>query len=100
MASPKPIPSYTRIGMRVTAVLLVVLGVFLARNCSRSVYYGLTTPENELDSLFQRGYEEGLRQGRGESTGGSGYESGNPGLENAYQKGFRKGWDEGRSNRQ
>lgn len=90
------IPLYTKVGFRVTAVLMLVIAFFLIRNCSSSVYYGSVTPQ----SAIQEAYELGTRQGKTQASGNMPprpYAEKNPILRKAYQKGFRAGWDTARN---
>lgn len=91
------IPLYTKVGIRVTAVLMLVISIFLIRNCTTSVYFGATTPEVNISEA----YEKGVADGRAEASGMQvqPFEEENPALKKAYQKGFRTGWDEARKNR-
>lgn len=86
------IPLYTKIGIRVTAVLMLVIGFFLIRNCSSSVYYGAKTPETTISDAYNRGVADGRAQASGKNTQEPFVEK-NPALKNAYQRGFRAGWD-------
>ena len=97
-AKKSEIPLYTKIGFRVTAVLMLLIGLFLIRNCTSSVYYGTATPP----AAVQEAYELGLRHGKAQAAGdmpATPYDEKNPMLKKAYQKGFRTGWDAVRNSR-
>ena len=91
------IPLYTKVGIRVTVVLMLIIGFLLIRNCSSSVYYGASTPTIAI----QDAYDLGIRHGRTQALGKppeNPYAEENPVLQKAYQKGFRAGWDAARNN--
>lgn len=90
------IPRYTKIGIRVTAALMLLIAAFLIKNCATSIYYGSTTPEQAIETVYNKGIEDGMRQGSGGAR--STWHSDNPILKKDYQKGFRKGWDAVRQN--
>ncbi|MCK5341499.1 MAG: hypothetical protein KAJ60_10510 [Desulfobulbaceae bacterium] len=48
MVEKKEIPLYTKIGFRVTVVVLLVLTIFLVQRCVDSVRYGTGTVEMEV----------------------------------------------------
>lgn len=91
------IPLYTKVGIKVTVVLMLIIGFMLIRNCSSSVYYGASTPAIAIRDA----YELGVRHGRTQALGNppqAPYAEQNPVLQKAYQKGFRAGWDTARNN--
>lgn len=91
------IPLYTKIGIRVTGVLLLAIGIFLIRNCTSSVYYGFLTPEAMISDAYDKGVADGRLQASGKQLQQP-FREDNPALKSAYQKGFRAGWDEVRKN--
>ena len=96
-AKKTDIPLYTKVGIRVTTVLVLLIVFFLIRNCTSSVYYGKTTGP----AAIQEAYELGVRQGRDQALGNrpaNPHDDQNPILRKAYQKGFRSGWDAVRNN--
>lgn len=91
-AKETDIPLYTKIGFRVTAVVLLIIAFFLIRDCSSAIYYGTVTPQ----ATIRQAYELGERQGKMKALDNkptSPYPEKNPILRKAYQKGFRAGWD-------
>ena len=90
------IPLYTKIGIRITGVLLVVITIFLIRNCTSSVYFGATTPEVTISEAYEKGVADGRAQASGKLVQPA-FREDNPVLKNAYQKGFRAGWDAARN---
>ena len=95
MVEKKEIPLYTKIGFRVTVVILLVLTIFLVQRCVDSVRYGTGTAEMEVLEQYQRGYAAGIRQG-GMGLPEESVEFENPLLKKAYLRGFREGWDSAR----
>jgi hypothetical protein len=90
------IPLYTKIGIRVTVVLMLVIGFLLIRNCSSSVYYSVTTPATTISDAYEKGVADGRVQAAGKTLPHPFVEK-NPALKKAYQRGFRAGWDAERS---
>lgn len=86
------IPTYTKVGIRVTVVLMILIAGALFKNCASSIYYGTITERAEIDQYFRLGFREGAEQAR---RGGSAtvLEHENPLLVKSYQRGFRDGWD-------
>jgi hypothetical protein len=93
MSENRPIPLYTKIGGRITIVLLLLLGFMLLRNCMGSVYYGTTTNQEEIQRYYDRGYMQGRRQAPDEQESDVTAATDNPLLRKAYRRGFRAGWD-------
>jgi len=91
------IPLYTKVGIRVTAVLMVLIAFFLIRNCSSSVYYGTATGPAAIRQAYDLGEQQGTAQALGNKPSDP-YTNRNPILQKAYQKGFRTGWDAARNN--
>ncbi len=93
--SASEIPGYTRIGIKVTTVIILLLTVFLVRNCARSIFYGTATDSDAISNAYRLGYRAGLAQvyGSGELPPCT---LENPLLVKNCQKGFRDGWDAGR----
>ncbi len=96
MTNGRELPTYTKIGFRITIVLLLVIGAFLLRNCAKAIHYGTTTPEQTVEAMFERGYEDGRRKAAGQEAPPP-YEGDNLILKKAYRRGFRAGWDAGRA---
>jgi hypothetical protein len=93
MSENRPIPLYTKIGGRITILLLLLLGFMLLRNCVASIYYGTTTNQEEIQRYYERGYAQGNRQTPDEQTPDATAATDNPLLRKAYRRGFRAGWD-------
>lgn len=89
------IPAYTRIGIKVTAVLMLVLVVMLLKNCIGSIHYGVSTDDDEIQHYYQMGYDDGFQQAQGNEPGKV-FQNDNPLLKKTYNRGFRTGWDSAR----
>jgi len=98
VVTKKAIPTYTKVGIRVTVILMLLLTFFLLKNCSQSIFYGITTDSKTIDAIYHKGFTEG--KDKATNTGNpSPYEGDNLALKKAYQKGFREGWDSVRQSR-
>ena len=51
MVKDKRIPLYTKIGIRVTIILMIVLSFMLLKNCIGSIHYGTTTSQDEIQPI-------------------------------------------------
>lgn len=92
MKMSKEIPLYTRIGTKITTILLVLLGFMIIKNCAGSIYYGLSTDSDTQEHYYNLGRANGGREARGmKQTPAPAFD--NPVLEKAYNKGFQVGWD-------
>lgn len=91
MSKENEIPLYTRIGSKVTIILLLILTAIILKNCIGAFIYGTITDREAITHYYELGYADGSRQ-----AGGSAVEEprlDNPLLKKAYRQGFRKGWD-------
>jgi hypothetical protein len=85
------IPLYTKIGSRITTILLLLLSFMILKNCIGSVRYGITTSQEEINRYYDQGYMHGSRQhAEGDPDDAV---NDNPLLKKAYRRGFRAGWD-------
>lgn len=88
------VPLHTRIGIKVTTVVLVVLTAIILRNCAGAVHYGTVTDQEMIRQYYQLGYDSGARQAAaGVDPAQTEPALDNPLLKKAYGQGFRKGWD-------
>lgn len=92
MAKENRIPLYTKIGIRVTIVLMVILAFMLLKNCIGSLHYGTTTSQDEIQHYYDKGYRDGNEQAAGPADHHDPVLD-NPLLKKAYRQGFRNGWD-------
>jgi len=93
------IPLYTKWGIRVTGVILLLITVMIIKNCMGSFIYGISTEQEEQKVYYELGYSHGVRkaQGMGEPAEP---ETENPLLRKLYHKGYRDGWDSIQSRKQ
>lgn len=94
MAAIRKLPLHTRIGGRITLVLILVIGFMLMRNCAGSIFYGTRTEQADIDSWYQQGVDDGKVQAGRDSTEFDQPQTDNPLLLKTYRKGFRDGWDQ------
>lgn len=92
MSENRPIPLYTKIGGRITILLLLLLAFMLVKNCAGSIHYGTTTSQQEIRRYYDMGYAQGNRQTPEQATEAA-PTTDNPLLQKAYRRGFRAGWD-------
>ncbi len=92
MAKEKKIPLYTSVGIKVTAILMLLLGLMILKNCVSSIIYGTSTDERAIQQYYEMGYTAGEKQARNEGTGEK-LLIDNPLLKKSYHRGFREGWD-------
>lgn len=92
MKMSKDIPLYTRTGTKVTAILLILFGFMIIKNCAGSIYYGAKTDPETQQHYYARGFTNGsqVAQGLAQTPVPTFV---NPVLEKAYNKGFQVGWD-------
>ena len=90
----REIPTYTKIGFRLTLALLLIISIFLLRNCVQAVRDGASTPAPTVEQMYDQGFEDGRRKALGLAPG-TPYEGDNLVLHKAYRRGFRAGWDAG-----
>ena len=95
MVKDNRIPLYTKIGIRVTIVLMVILAFMLLKNCIGSIHYGTTTSQEEIQRYYDMGYKDGTEQAP-EPTVRDEPVLDNPLLKKAYRRGFRAAWDANR----
>jgi len=92
MARDNRIPLYTKIGIRVTIVLMVILAFMLLKNCIESIHFGTTTSQDEIQRYYNMGYKDGTERAI-EPIDRAEPDLDNPLLKKAYRQGFRAGWD-------
>lgn len=91
MSDNRPIPLYTKIGGRITIILLLLLSFMLLKNCIGSIRYGTTTSQEEINQYYNKGFLDGSIQD--DDEGIEEVTNENPLLKKAYRRGFRVGWD-------
>lgn len=91
----KRIPLYSKAGWITAWLFIIVIIVIAMRGCIGAVYFSRTTDPANIQRYFALGLKngrEGLRVELPEAA------TENPLLCNAYNKGFREGWDEATTN--
>jgi len=92
-STEKPeIPLHTKWGIRVTAVIILLITVMIIKNCMGSFMYGVSTEEQQQKEYYELGYSHGARKAQGLE------QAPQPATENLllrklYRKGYRDGWD-------
>ena len=86
------IPPHTKWGIRITAVIILLITVMVIKNCMGSFRYGLTTGPEQQKQYYELGYSHGAQKAEGRE------QAPEPATENLllrklYRKGYRDGWD-------
>ena len=87
-----------RVGIYATRIVVVILCLFMVRNCANALYYGATTSDQAMEQYYMKGFQDGLKEGQVED-GKPGENIMNPLLRKNYEKGFRDGRDSKRKER-
>lgn len=90
------IPLHTKWGIRITALIILVLTVTIIKNCMGSFRYGISTDLEQQKQYYELGYSHGVQKAQGLEPL-SPPESSNLLLRKLYRKGYRDGWDSVRS---
>ena len=86
------IPKHTKIGIRVTAIIIIILTVMILKNCSGSFFYGIRTDNEVQQQYYEKGLADGSQKAQGLDVSDK-PQTDNPLLRKTYHKGFREGWD-------
>lgn len=86
------IPLHTKWGIRITAVIILLITVTIVRNCIGSFRYGISTEEVLLKEYYELGYSHGVQKAQGLEQSPE-PQTDNLLLHKRYQKGYRDGWD-------
>ena len=86
------IPLHTKWGIRVTAVIILLITAMIIKNCMGSFMYGVSTDQEQQKQYYELGYSHGVQRAQGEE------QPAEPGTDNLllrklYRKGYRDGWD-------
>ncbi len=92
MTKEDKIPLYTSVGIKVTVILMLLLGLMIIKNCASSIYYGTITDDGAIQQYYEMGYTAGEQQALSKVSGNN-PQIDNPLLQKAFQRGFRQGWD-------
>ena len=90
------IPLYTKWGIRITAIIILLLTALIIKNCLGSFMYGVATEQKLQKQYYELGYSHGKRKAQGLERDAE------PGTDNLllrklYRKGYRDGWDSAKS---
>ena len=86
------IPLHTKWGIRVTAVIILILTVMIIKNCMGSFIYGVLTEQEQQDQYYEIGYSHGVRRAQGLEQAPEAKTEISL-LRKLYHKGYRDGWD-------
>jgi hypothetical protein len=86
------IPLHTKWGIRVTAVIILLLTVMIIKNCMGSFMYGVSTEQELQNQYYELGYTHGMQKAQGMEKPIE-PETENLLLRKLYRKGYRDGWD-------
>ena len=89
------IPLYTKWGIRISAVIILLILVMVVKNCVGSIRYGLLTEQDLQKQYYELGYGHGVEKAQGQSEEMAPPKTENLLLRKLYNKGFRDGWDSG-----
>ena len=92
------IPPHTKWGIRITAVIILLITVTVIKNCIGSFMYGVSTEQEQQKAYYELGYSHGLQKARGLEKALE-PETENLLLRKLYRKGYRDGWDSGQSSK-
>lgn len=86
------IPLHTKWGIRVTAVIILLITVTIVRNCIGSFMYGVSTEQVQQKEFYELGYSHGIQKAKGLKQAPE-PQTENLLLRKLYRKGYRDGWD-------
>lgn len=94
MASQKrpEIPPHTKWGIRITAVIILLITVTIIKNCMGSFMYGVSTEQDQQKEYYELGYSHGVQKAQ-KSEELPEPDTKNLLLRKLYRKGYRNGWD-------
>jgi hypothetical protein len=98
MKEKPEIPLHTKWGIRVTAVLILLITVMIIKNCMGSFRYGVSTEQELQQQYYDLGYAHGSRKAEGLEQAPE-PETENLLLRKLYRKGYRDGWDKVQSDK-
>ena len=96
MKEKPEIPPHTKWGIRITAVIILLISIMIIKNCMGSFRYGVSTEAKLQKQFYELGYSHGQQkvQGLEQATEP---ETENLLLRKLYRKGYRDGWDNAQS---
>lgn len=98
MEEKPEIPLHTKWGIRITAVIIIVITAMIIKNCIGSFMYGVSTEEKQQSEYYELGYSHGANKAQGIESAPE-PETENLLLQKLYRKGYRDGWDSVKSDK-
>ena len=92
MEEKPEIPLHTKWGIRITAVIILLLSAMIIKNCVGSLMYGVSTEQEQQSEYYELGYSHGANKAQGFESAPE-PETKNLLLRKLYRKGYRDGWD-------
>ena len=92
MEEKPEIPLHTKWGIRITAVIILLLSAMIIKNCVGSLMYGVSTEQEQQIEFYELGYSHGIQRAQGFESEPE-PETKNLLLRKLYHKGYRDGWD-------
>ena len=97
MKEKPEIPQHTKWGIRISAIVILLITIMIIKNCMGSFMYGISTEQELQKQYYELGYSHGLQKAKGSDIS-SVPETKNLLLRKLYRKGYREGWDSAQSN--
>ena len=97
MKDKPEIPQHTKWGIRISAIVILLITIMIIKNCMGSFMYGISTEQELQKQYYELGYSHGLQKAKGLDIP-SVPETENLLLRKLYRKGYREGWDSAQSN--
>ena len=86
------IPLHTKWGIRISAIIILLITVLIIKNCMGSFKYGISTDQELQKQYYELGYSHGMQKAQGMEQAAE-PETENLLLRKLYRKGYRDGWD-------
>lgn len=86
------IPLHTKWGIRISAIIILLITVMIIKNCMGSFKYGISTDQELQKQYYELGYSHGMQKAQGVKQAAE-PETENLLLRKLYRKGYRDGWD-------
>ncbi|KPK00634.1 MAG: hypothetical protein AMJ60_00380 [Desulfobacterales bacterium SG8_35] len=99
MKEKPEIPLHTKWGIRVTAVIILLISIMIIKNCMGSFRYGVSTKQELQKQYYELGYSHGVEKAQGVEQAQE-PETENLLLRKLYRKGYRDGWDSAQSGKE
>lgn len=93
------IPMHTKWGIRISAVIILLITIMIIKNCIGSFMYGVSTEQELQKQYYDLGYSHGVQKAQGLQKEAE-PETDNLLLRKLYRKGYRDGWDSVQSTRE